>query len=507
MKLEKPEIHFNALDVLANQIVGMTIEYGEVEVKKVWETIKRSYLYKDLEYNDFFYLIEFLDSIKAIKFDRERNFLIKTGKGLMYYIENISMIPDEKSYDVYDISTGMKIGVLHEGFVAKHGNVGTIFILRGLPWKIEKIEKKKIYVSLSNDFESAIPSWEGEELPVPFEVAQEAQEIKKELLNMEELRGQENYFIPNKNSIFIEQYKDWFIIHAPFGNRVNDSIARILSQLISERYGIVVGIKIDPYRIMLKAGYINKSIIKEIILSVRPEDVEKILERAISNTDLFLYRFSHIAKRFGVIRKDADYTKSTLRRIAEHLVNTPVYKETLNEIFIENLDIENTKKVFEKINIGEIKVEIIDKEIPSPLALLGLESVVSDVLISDKWREIFRLVKERLENTEFILICMGCGNKYIIKVKDYTDGFSCKKCGGIMFGVAKNEKDLKDEKKLDITSELLRAYGKKFLFVYAGKGISYLSATFILRKNIEDEEQLIREIIEYEKRGIKFAKK
>jgi len=32
MKLEKPEIHYNALDVLANQIVGMTLEYGEVDI-------------------------------------------------------------------------------------------------------------------------------------------------------------------------------------------------------------------------------------------------------------------------------------------------------------------------------------------------------------------------------------------------------------------------------------------------------------------------------------------
>jgi len=53
MKIEKPEIHYNALDVLSNQIVGITLEYGEVNIDLVWDTIKRSYIYKDLTYEDF----------------------------------------------------------------------------------------------------------------------------------------------------------------------------------------------------------------------------------------------------------------------------------------------------------------------------------------------------------------------------------------------------------------------------------------------------------------------
>jgi DNA-directed RNA polymerase subunit RPC12/RpoP len=117
------------------------------------------------------------------------------------------------------------------------------------------------------------------------------------------------------------------------------------------------------------------------------------------------------------------------------------------------------------------------------------------------------LVKERIENTELIFVCMACGTKYKIKVKDYDERFKCKKCGGQYFGVAKSEKDLEDEKKLNITAELLRNYGKKFVFVYAGKGISYLSAKFLLKKEYKNEDELLMNIIEYEKRGMKFAKR
>lgn len=505
MKLEKPVIHWNALDVLANQIVGLTIDFVEVDIEYAFNTVKRCYVYKDLTFEKFKEVINFLNEIKLIRL--EGNKIIKTRKGLMYYIENLSMIPDEPSYDVYDISTGMKIGILHEEFVVKHGNVGTIFILRGLPWKIEKVEKRKIYVSLEKDFESAIPSWEGELLPVPLEISMRAQDIKRDLMNvLDELKDQKQFFIPDSKKVFIEQYKDWFIIHAPFGNKVNDSLSRIISHIISKKYGIVVGIKTNQNVIILKAGYISKEDIKEILLNINPNDIKKILEEALYNTDLFLYVFSHVAKRFGVIRKDAEYSKSTLRRIAETLYNTVVYEETMNEILIEKMDIENTIRVINMIRNGEISIEVIDNNRLSVLGSLELEEYVSDILLSEKWKEIYRLVKERLENTEMTLVCMACKTKYNIKVKDY-EPFKCKKCGGEYFGVAKSEKDLNDEEKLYITADLLKTYGKKFLFVYAGRGISYITASYILRKNVDNEDDLLKEIIEAEKKGIKFSRK
>jgi len=63
-----------------------------------------------------------------------------------------------------------------------------------------------------------------------WKVAQEAQEIKRDLLNFDELRNQELYFYPSKNNIYIEQYRDWFIIHSPFGNKINDALSRLISQ-------------------------------------------------------------------------------------------------------------------------------------------------------------------------------------------------------------------------------------------------------------------------------------
>ena len=500
MRLEKPEIHWNALDVLAHQVVGLTIDFGEISINDAWKTVKRCYAYKDLSYEKFLQVLEFLEQIKLIRVQDSK--IIKTRKGLLYYIENLSMIPDEKSYDVIDISTRSKIGVLHEEFVSKHGTPGTIFIIRGLPWKIEKIERNKVFVSLEKDFESAIPSWEGELLPVPFEIAQKAQEIKKKLIyELEELKGQENFFIPDPSEVVIEGYKDWIIIHAPFGTKVNDTLSRVISYEISTRYGVVVGIKTDPYRILLKVHGVQKEDVKNILKSL-PLEIEDVLRRSLENTDLFLWKFSHVAKRFGVIRKDADYSKTTLKRIAQSLRESPVYEETFNEIFVEKLDIRRTKEIIKAIKDGEIKIRIVNRERPSPLAVLGLEQVVSDVLISGKWRETLKLVKERLENMEFYFICMNCKTTYKIKVKDWKP-MKCEKCFGEYFGVLKELKF--DEKTLNATAELLKYYGKLFLLAYAGRGISYITASRILRQS-RSEEDLIQRIIEEEKRFFKIRR-
>ncbi len=500
MWLEKPDIHWKAYDVLAHQIVGLTIDFGEADIDFVWRTIKRCYLYKDLTYEEFLKLLEFLDSLKLIKFDKENKKITKTRKGFFYYLENVSMIPDEKSYDVIDINTRTKIGILHEEFVAKHGEPGTIFILRGLPWKIEKIEKDKIYVSLEKDFESAIPSWEGELIPVPFEVAQLATELKKENLEkFEELKNQKYWFIPDKNKIFIESYKDFIIIHSPFGSKVNDTLSRLLAYILSKEYGLVVGLKTDPYRIILK-GNISKEKVKETLESL-PEDIENILKEALFYMDYFLWRFKHVARRFGIISKKAEYSKGFLRRLAESLKDTFVVEETFKEIFTEKLDIERTKEIIKKIKEGEIKIEIINKDKPSPLAILGLETYISDIMLADRYKEIIRLVKERLENTELIFVCMNCKRIYKMKVKDWKP-FKCV-CGSEYFGVVKREEDIKKEEVLYATADLLKQCGKKFLLIYAGKGISYTVAAHLCSKKYENEEQLILDIIEFEKKFLK----
>ena len=95
-----------------------------------------------------------------------------------YYFDNLSMIPEEKQFLVIDESTDTAIGVLDEAFMAEYGKAGTKFIIRGSPWQIIHTTEDKVYVRAVDDPTGSIPSWIGEEIPVPYEVAQELAEIR-----------------------------------------------------------------------------------------------------------------------------------------------------------------------------------------------------------------------------------------------------------------------------------------------------------------------------------------
>src|SRR5947199_8626072 len=87
------------------------------------------------------------------------------------------MIPDKKKYLVVEQKSETAVGVLDEAFVTEYGQPGTKFIVRGTPWMMESIRRDKIFVRGISDPTGAIPSWIGEEIPVPYEIAAEVGEV------------------------------------------------------------------------------------------------------------------------------------------------------------------------------------------------------------------------------------------------------------------------------------------------------------------------------------------
>src|SRR2546425_12601852 len=99
------------------------------------------------------------------------------------------MIPDEKQSLVVEQESKTAVGVLDEAFVAEYSQPGTKFIVRGTPWMMQSIRGDKIFVKPISDPTGAIPSWVGEEIPVPHKVASEVGEIRRKVGELYE-RGQ-----------------------------------------------------------------------------------------------------------------------------------------------------------------------------------------------------------------------------------------------------------------------------------------------------------------------------
>lgn len=286
--LEPISIPEKPLDALAHQIIGLLIQSRRWDFNQILEIFRRAYPYSNLDEETL---------VKVLKYMHERYprlaWVSYEDKVVMrpqnikemyqYYYENLSMIPDEKNYLIIDETNDLPVGVLDEVFVAEHGDPGTKFIVRGSPWKIINVYGDKIYVKPVDDPTGAIPSWIGEEIPVPFEVACEVGEIrsliegkmrdripqediaftlsemypadKKTILKaIKEIIEQINkgLQVPTDKRITIEEWTDYIIIHASFGSLVNRTMAIILGYMLSEYTGHAIGIQEDPYRIIIQ---------------------------------------------------------------------------------------------------------------------------------------------------------------------------------------------------------------------------------------------------------------
>ena len=173
--IEPVPMHVGALDVLAHQIAGLLMDAQPLAVEDLTRIIHRSYLYHKTQKTELADLLRFLDSLNQIRLNEDETVLTKTKKTRIYYYENLSMIPDERRYPVINVISDRKIGTLGDEFMALHARVGLNFIMKGKVWRIVQIEDEAgtVHVVPSEDPMASVPGWDGEILPVPFELAQQ----------------------------------------------------------------------------------------------------------------------------------------------------------------------------------------------------------------------------------------------------------------------------------------------------------------------------------------------
>ncbi|MEM5777973.1 MAG: DEAD/DEAH box helicase, partial [Candidatus Aenigmatarchaeota archaeon] len=168
-KLQKIKMHINSLDVLAHQVIGLLRDNYKMSIDDVFQIIKRATPYKNLTKEKLLSVCMQLVNLRYLFMDQENLKISK--KGLIYYLENLSTIPDSKNYTVINMMTNEKVGTLDEEFVVVNAEEGSTFIIKGVPWRIVSVDRREIYVEPSGDIEASIPGWEGELMPVSFEVA------------------------------------------------------------------------------------------------------------------------------------------------------------------------------------------------------------------------------------------------------------------------------------------------------------------------------------------------
>jgi ATP-dependent Lhr-like helicase len=450
---------------------------------------------------------------------------------MFYYYENLSMIPDTKQYRVVEVGTGSSLGVLDENFIVSNIEVGGNFIVRGRTWKVLNIEEEKIEVTETRSV-GAIPSWEGELIPVPLFVSRDVHEIFENRSKIEELPltkdtkqilfdlldDQSKYFSYSKDSLAIEDIGEFVILHIFNGSKANDTLGRVITSLLAQRFGESIGMRTDPYHIMIKFPPGIKDggiVVKNTILELNEDHVIPILDIVLKNTPLFEWKMIQIAKRFGVVRANSE--KYLMKNILKLYRNTPLYEETLNELYHDKLEIEPVKEFIRNIKNGKIDIKINKNTEPSTFSRYLLEGSSFELLYPKRPdKEIIKYLKKRLLEKRVTVACLHCRNwKTTLSVNNFEDNPKCPQCGARYIGILRRREDLEivrkgqkgkldeEEKKtlkeIKDSADLILPYGKKAIIVLAGIGIGPRTAKRILVKDRKNEEELFRDILSAER--------
>ena len=557
--LERVNIPHQPLDVLVHEICGLLIHSRTWNFKQILEVFTKVYSYHELGESELIKVLTYMQTryprLAWVSFEDKVVLKPKDVKDLyQFYYENLSVIPDEKSYLIVDETNDAPVGILDEAFVAEYGSPGTKFIVRGSPWKINSVYGDKIYVKPIDDPTGAVPSWVGEEIPVPFAVASEVGEIRsfiEEKLTLktepaviahmlsekysateetilkatQEIIAQFNMGlpIPSDKKIVIEGGQKYIIVHACLGSLTNRTIATVVGHLISEKTGEVTGIQNDPYRVMISAEVVNPKMIMDILYELSMMDITELTVDAFKTTGLFKRRLIHVARRFGALSKGADFSSVSLRQLIKSFQGSAIFDEAVKETLDKDADIKNFTQVLEDVCTHKIEVIIVETNEPTPIAKVGLEKIERKMsLISPE--KLYRLTIEsarvRLLNEVRTYVCTACW-KFLstLQTKELGNNFVCPTCGSKRIGVLEipenevnqflNNKNKgltfgnkEIEERANKTADLMAKYGVCSALILAGKNISLSDTEEILTKNVKIDDKLFELIVEAEKRTL-----
>jgi ATP-dependent Lhr-like helicase len=563
-ELEPVEVPPKPYDALTHQIAGLLLKKRRLDFTEILEVTQNAYPYQGITMEDIEkslkYMHERFPRLAWVSFEDQVVLKPSRTKALFeYYFDNLSMIPVEKQFLVVDNASDSSIGVLDEAFMAEYGKPGTKFIIRGSPWQIVHTTEDKVYVRSVDDPTGAIPSWIGEEIPVPFQIAQEVawlrgfvEEKMQSGLSAEEVSVllSERYpadkdtimralaetieqvnaglAVPTDKRIVLEDWEDFVIIHANFGSLANRALAQLLGEALSDKLGHGIVVQHDPYRIFVQTmGAANVARIIEVFdeLQSMPEDsVKGALTKSTVKTGLFKRRVIHVARRFGALKKWADFSSVSLQKLVTSFEGTPIYDEGLKEVFTKDLDADGLAKVLGSIRDGEVQLEGLETGgNATPVARVGLErvSMKTDLIPPDRMRAVLvESAKARLLNETGTFVCTNCWDYLeMARVNDLPDQPKCPRCGSFAVGVLKvaeerafplvekkGQKLTQSEEKLRVhameTGRLVRKYGKVAVVALSARKVWSSDAEGVLEKENSLSDRFYELVLEAERKAL-----
>ena len=556
-KIEPVIFHKNALDVLAHQIAGILLDKQLITQTELSVIIHRAYPYSTLTEEKLQDVTIFLESLYKLRTAEDGKVLQKTGRTREYYYTNLSMIPDEKRYPVINIISDRKIGTLGDEFMTLHARVGLNFIMRGKVWRMVQIEDETgtVHVLPAEDPSAAVPGWDGEILPVPFDLAQQTGAIREKVGKMlkqgkkpeetaKELAAdfktdketileaaleidehiREGVSVPTQNHIVIEVLDRYIIVHACFGELVNRTFGGIFDSILSEREAIT-GWWTDGYRILIETSHkLSKMYVETLpkaLFELTKERVDDAFLTYVNSKFPFVARMKAVAERFGALPRGKTLAHSDrAEKLKAAFEGTPIYDETLREAMMDKVDLLKVKQIIHDVGEGKVSVSAIMRKKPSPLAYHILMQYADTAELMAPERVLLTNIdrmKHSIDARTAKLLCLNCA-VWIkqIRIKELSDEPECENCHSHLLALLYTSQDadklagdlrkrregkeltpeeLKELSNARRKADLILSYGKQAVRALQVKGVGPETASRILGKMHPDDDSFYMDLL------------
>ncbi len=436
-KFDRIKIYKNALDVLAQHLLGMALE-RKWNAEEALAVVRKSYCYSDLKKEDFEDVLKYLSGYYSLLEEKYVYGKVwydgmefgKRGKSAraIYYM-NIGTIPDEPKIHVF-ADDKRYIGEIEEGF-AEHLVEGDVFVLGGRTYIFTGGVGNRVYATSTTSKKPTVPAWFSEMLPLSYELALDIEKFRYDALKMGEveiskkynvnektakavlnyLKEQEKFSrVPKEDEFLVEEWKDDddlpnYIFHSVCGRKANDAIARVFAFELGKKKKCNVAASISDYGFVLrfpKGKFMTKLEIEELLWL---ENFGKKLEEALENTEMLKRRFKNVAGRSYLILKrypgremlsarQQINSENLLNIIRETLPDFPMLREVYREIMQDAMHVDEALDYMEKLRKRRIIIEV--PEVPSPFAFNLVALGAKDVVMVEDRREFIRKMHERL---------------------------------------------------------------------------------------------------------------
>jgi ATP-dependent Lhr-like helicase len=280
----------------------------------------------------------------------------------------------------------------------------------------------------------------------------------------------------------------------------------------------------DAYRILFEltvdTADLDLDQVGQELFGITGEDFEKTYGIAAQRNFPFPGRVKQIAERFGAIKRGMFISHPNLCSLPTRFESTPIFEEALQETGRDLLDMERAKGVLSRVSSGAIAVQVFrSAETPTPMAyhILYRYLDVPELVAPDSLaKSTVQRMKMSIYGTSVQLVCLKCGNpERPGMIGDMKEEPTCSSCGAGLLSPAfwnaprlaelirkkrahleMSEDEGRELAKARRSADLVLSYGRRAIVAQAVYGIGPQTASRILARMIEDEDEFYKSLLE-----------